>query len=69
MRSVVCINSRLFFSAARKKLEVLKTQESGNSRKNSKLKPKFQFSGISEANKVSQSALKKSLDYIQTVLC
>ena len=34
----------------------LKTQE-----KNSKLKGKTQFSGISEANKVSQSALKKSL--------
>ena len=34
----------------------LKTQ---NSRKHSKLKGKTQFSGISEANKVSQSALKK----------
>ena len=35
--------------------ENFKTQQ-----KNSKLKGKTQFSGISEANKVSQSALKKA---------
>ena len=34
-------------------------EKTQNSRKNSKLKGKTQFSGISEANKVSQSALKK----------
>ena len=35
-------------------------EKTQNSRKNSKLKGKTQFSGISEANKVSQSALKKA---------
>ena len=63
-----CLGDYISWLEDSSEVSEIKTQEktqklkekTQNSRKNSKLKGKTQFSGISEANKVSQSALKKA---------